>query len=479
MNRKNSLGNYVEGETFEVLFGTFSSQHSPPPQMPRLHPAISLQVYHTMKGKYEELINEVSSLEQEKGELAEQLAKVEVDPTRGCSKAIKSKLDKVEESLARARSESRKQQQMYKTAEREAQKARAMERKIGELKVGKTNLIKKQKETIARHREFTENKTREIQALKKKERKQGKNLTKLETECKKHKKALDRRTSYCHKITDKLKQTEVHLMRLLAMRKRELEKSNAVRVRAGEAGTRLGSRMHPGNKAKSSLGRLSFIQPPIWTASVAGDGKDTHIFASKNQEVASLKFLLENYVIERIEFAETKEKYEATVEEYSTLMRNLVDQIRKLSELKSDSEGNLSNDAEMDIINHERNIEELELRLELVGVDMEELRGRLAGHLDEENGREAEGTVQDAATLKVVGDMVAPVARTLVIELMDTLTNSEFQKRSLEKEIKTKDANLMALKAENENFTGRRSQPLWEYSRSRRSRRDCRVEEKQ
>jgi len=429
-----------------------------------------------MKGKYEELLNEVSSLEQEKGELAEQLAKVEVDPTRGCSKAIKSKLDKVEESLARARSESRKQQQMYKTAEREAQKARAMERKIEELKVGKTNLMKKEKKAIARHREFTENKTREIQALKKKERKQGKNLTKLETECKRHKKALDRRTSYCHKITDKLKQTEVHLMRLLAMRNRELEKSNVMRLRAGEAGTRLGRRFHTGNKAKSSLGRLSFIQPPSWTASVAGDGKDTQNFAPKKQEVASLKFLLENYVIERIE---TKEKYEAIVEEYSTLMWNLMDQIRKLSELKSDSEGNPSNDAEIDIINHERNIEELELRLELVGVDMEELRGRLAGHLDEENGREAEGTVQDAATLKVVGDMVAPVARTLVIELMDTLTNSEFQKRSLEKEIKTKDANLMALKAENENFTGRRSQPLWEYSRSRRSRRDCRVEEKQ
>ena len=141
-----------------------------------------------MKGKYEKLLNEVSSLEQEKGVLAEQLAKVEVDPTRGCSKAIKLKLDKVEESLARARSESRKQQQLYKTAERGAQKARVMERKIEELKLGRVNLMKKQKETIAKHRAFTENKTREIQSLKKKERKQDKSLTKLETECKKQRK---------------------------------------------------------------------------------------------------------------------------------------------------------------------------------------------------------------------------------------------------------------------------------------------------
>uniref|UniRef100_A0A7S2QVI8 Kinesin motor domain-containing protein n=1 Tax=Triparma pacifica TaxID=91992 RepID=A0A7S2QVI8_9STRA len=419
----------------------------------------SLQVYHTMKGKYEKLLNEVSSLEQEKGELAEQLAKVEVDPTRGCSKAIKLKLDKVEESLARARSESRKQQQMYKSAEREAQKARAMERKIEELKLGRVNLMKKQKETIARHRAFTENKTREIQTLKKKERKQGKNLTKLETECKKHKKALDRRTSYCHKITDKLKQTEVHLMRLLAMRKRELEKSNAARSKAGETGVHLGSKIHGSGRTKKSLSRLSFIQPPNWRGGAAGEGKDASSFAPKNQEVASLKFLLENYVIERIELAETREKYEATVEEYTALMRNLMEQMNKLGELKADCEGGLSVEAEADIVNHERNIEELELRLELVGVDMEELRGRLTGHLEEENGdNEVEGTVQDAATLKVVGDMVAPVARTLVLELMGTLTDSELQRRSLEKETKAKEAKLKDLEMKNNELSSKISQ---------------------
>ena len=411
-----------------------------------------------MKGKYEKLLNEVSSLEQEKGVLAEQLAKVEVDPTRGCSKAIKLKLDKVEESLARARSESRKQQQLYKTAERGAQKARVMERKIEELKLGRVNLMKKQKETIAKHRAFTENKTREIQSLKKKERKQDKSLTKLETECKKHKKALDRRTSYCHKITDKLKQTEVHLMRLLAMRKRELEKSNAARSKAGEAGIRLGSKLHVNGKTKKSLGRLSFIQPPSWTAGSTSEGNDSSGFAPKNQEVASLKFLLENFVIERIELAETREKYEVTVEEYSILMRNLVEQIKKLSELKADNEGGLTTEAEADLVNYERNIEELELRLELVGVDMEELRGRLTGHLEEESGAENEGTVQDAATLKVVGDMVAPIARTLVLELMGTLTNSELLRRSLEKEAEAKDAKLGELETKNADLTTKISQ---------------------
>ena len=418
----------------------------------------SLKVYHSMKGKYEHLLSEVSSLEQEKGELAEQLAKVEVDPTRGCSKAIRSKLEKVEESLARARSESRKQQQMYKSAEREAQKARAMERKIDELKLGKANLMRRQKETMAKHRQFTESKTREIQSLKKKEKKQGKNLTKLETECKKHKKALDRRTSYCHKITDKLKQTETHLMRLLAMRKRELEKSNSARIRASDAGN-IGMKLGK-SSSKKGLGRTSFIHPPSWTvngsSSANGDTCGGQQFAPKNQEVSSLKFLLENYIMDKIDVAETREKYEATVEEYSELMRDLLAEVKKLNEVKGSGEdGELSNeDEDIAILNHERNIEELELRLELVGVDMEELRGRLSGHLEEENANNNENggeflSVQDTATLKVVGDTVAPVARTVILELIGTLTNSELQRRTMEKELKKKDAEISDLGRQN------------------------------
>ncbi|GMI46763.1 hypothetical protein TrCOL_g1706 [Triparma columacea] len=139
-------------------------------------------------------------------------------------------------------------------------------------------------------------------------------------------------------------------------------------------------------------------------------------------------------------------------------MRNLVEQIKQLSELKADSEGSLTDEAEADLVNHERNIEELELRLELVGVDMEELRGRLSGHLEEEHGSDNEGTIQDAATLKVVGDMVAPVARTLVLELMGTLTNSELQRRGLEKEVETKDAKLKDLEMKNADLKTKISQ---------------------
>ncbi|KAI2493787.1 hypothetical protein MHU86_20750 [Fragilaria crotonensis] len=59
----------------------------------------SLKVYHNMKEKYQMLMAEVQQLEVEKLSLADQLEKVSVDPTKGCSLAIKKKLERVEASL--------------------------------------------------------------------------------------------------------------------------------------------------------------------------------------------------------------------------------------------------------------------------------------------------------------------------------------------------------------------------------------------
>lgn len=124
---------------------------------------------------------EVHSLEGEKDALAKELEKAQVDPTKGCSRAIKTKLQKVEASLARARSETRKHQQLYRKAEAEAQKCKVLERKIHDLKHAKVNLVKKQREVAAKHKEFTNQKTREINALKRKEKTADKKISKMGT----------------------------------------------------------------------------------------------------------------------------------------------------------------------------------------------------------------------------------------------------------------------------------------------------------
>ena len=89
------------------------------------------------------------------------------------------------------------------------------------------NLLKKQKESAVKHREFTETKKKkEIIALKRKEQKSGQKMSKLEAECKKHKINLEKRKVYSDKLSGKLKQTETHLMKLLTMRKRDFTDRN-------------------------------------------------------------------------------------------------------------------------------------------------------------------------------------------------------------------------------------------------------------
>eukprot|EP00957_Ditylum_brightwellii_P152556 11612412-Ditylum_brightwellii.AAC.1 len=51
-------------------------------------------------------------------------------------------------------------------------------------------------------------------------------MSKLEAECQKYKNNLERRKTYCNKLSEKLKQTESHLMKLLAIKKNNLNNCN-------------------------------------------------------------------------------------------------------------------------------------------------------------------------------------------------------------------------------------------------------------
>jgi DNA repair exonuclease SbcCD ATPase subunit len=254
----------------------------------------SLKIYHDMKAKYEILMAEVQQLELEKTQLAQQLEKSKVDPTQGCSTAIKKELEKVEQSLLRARNETRKHRQMYRKAEQEAQRCRVLERKVTDLKTGKAQLMKKQKAAAAKHREYTETKTVEIMSLKRKERHTEKKVTMLQTEIQKHKSQLQKRQTYCSKLTGKLKQTESHLMKLLSMRQRDLHDRTS--------------------STAASRRRSSIVQPPR--------NRDDGVFAPSTEETASINFIFDKAVAEKVNLAEMKSRYEERVAEYSETMQD-------------------------------------------------------------------------------------------------------------------------------------------------------------
>ena len=87
-----------------------------------------------------------------------------------------------------------------------------------DLKRGKAQMIRRQKEAATKHKECTEAKTREINTLKKEGRKTGMIVSKLEKENRRHQTNLERRKNSCDELTSKLKQTEDRLMNYLKIR---------------------------------------------------------------------------------------------------------------------------------------------------------------------------------------------------------------------------------------------------------------------
>ncbi len=359
----------------------------------------NLKAYHNMKERFEAMMIEVQELETEKATIAKELERVQLDPSKGCSLSIKKRLEKVEANLSRARLEAKKHQQLYRKAEQQAQKVNTLEKKIETLKHGKVSLMKKQREAATKYKETTDKKSREIMALKKKERKDGHKLSKLESEVQRHKNHLQRRAEFCEKLSEKLKQTESHLMKVLSLRKRDLNE-----------------RSHKVNQKKTH------------EDSQAEDKQVPQGFAPGSQEISSLKFLLEKIVSDRASASLLHKQYEVKVAEYSDLMRTLVQEMKFIKEAKnglitSDEEEKYS--VQETIQESEQNIEDLELKIEVVGNDLENIRSRLpnSGKNSAEDEPIDEKFENDA--IKMIANLSAPVTKTLLWDILDITTKAE------------------------------------------------------
>eukprot|EP00977_Amphora_coffeiformis_P027651 scaffold34629_cov154-Amphora_coffeaeformis.AAC.2 len=344
----------------------------------------SLKVYHNIKNKYEILMAEVQQLETEKAELASQLEKATADPTQGCSSAIQRQLDKVERSLVRARNESRKHRDQYRTLEKEQQKCLVLERKITDLKNGRAAMIKKQRDAAARHREYTETKTREIVALKRKERNAEKKVSKLQTEVQIHKRNLEKRQQFIQKLNDKLKQTESHLMKLLSTRQRNLQ-----------------DRMSIIHNRSSIVNRFSVLPMDL-------DG-----FQSESStEVKSARFLVDRFISEKVSRFQLEKQYQGRVEEYAAAMKDMVNAVEELRKLRDE----LAPDPDI-LSDALQAVEEAELKVELIAADVESIRSQMT---EKSNLEEMEAKLST-----IVESQTPNVLRTLLIGMLDQQIKSE------------------------------------------------------
>lgn len=359
----------------------------------------SLKAYHSLKQKYEELMAEVQQLEAEKESLASQLDKATVDPSTGCSAAIKRQLEKVELSLNRARRETLTHRQKYKEAENQARRCQVLERKIADLKQAKITLLKKQKETAARYKDVTEAKTKELLALKRKEKAADVRLSKMKIEIQHHKTNLEKRRQYCAKLTDKLKQTEAHLMKLLSMRQRDLLE------RASLVGN---------NASTSSLECLHESEEMVI--------KSTETLSS--EDLKAIQFISERMVSDRIEQALMLTQYKERVAEYSETMRLIVANVKTLQESKQKLDSGCEESSDESISELKETVAELELKLELLGTEVREMEALLPNE-----GRQLR---EEETVKKLMSKLPAFALRKMLFDGFIKLVESEVRDRRCE-----------------------------------------------
>ena len=351
----------------------------------------SLKVYHDLKGKYEDLMKEVQNLESEKASLAKQLDYAKADPSNGSSVAIRKKLEKVEMNLTRARRETLNHRQKQKHAENQARKCKVLERKVSELKHAKVSLLKKQKEDAARYKKTTEAKTKELLALKRRANTTDKRMSKLETELNIQKKNYSRRTQYCTKLSEKLKSTENHLVKLLAMRQAELSQHKVSSMQR--------SLQRGGKNLKS----------------------DSSVRDQAEEDIKPTKYLFGKLVMDKVKQIRLENKYEELVATYSETMRKVVSEVKALQQARGglndnngESEKNLAQ-----IEDIEENVADLEFRLELLDSELQEISIQMPNQ-----SSSSEQDIENAVG-NLVNGISSSASRSILLESFSKLVEAE------------------------------------------------------
>jgi len=285
-----------------------------------------LKVYHGMQVRYEKLVAEVQHLESEKHQLANQLQKATVDPAHGCSVAIRNELDRVERNLARTRNESKKHRLMCRKAEQEANRCKTLEMKVHELKVKSEILAKKEASNTVRHRAYTESKTREIFALRKKEKNNVQELKRLQSKVQAQQRNLHRGNGRCKELTCRLKDIEEHLFKLIILRQKK---------------------KHPteGHGARNQ--------------------RNTHATATE-QSVGILQEAIHKQATVRYQTTSYREK----MLDYSIELKKLVEQVRSI-------DANRDGISEDSLLEAMQAIEDSELRVDLLSKELIQMKARL------------------------------------------------------------------------------------------------------
>ena len=254
-------------------------------------------------------------------------------------------------------------------------------------------VYKKQKEDAARYKKTTEAKTKELLALKRREKTTDKRMSKLENELNIQKKNYTKRTQYCTKLSQKLKSTENHLVKLLAMRQAEL-----------------------------SQHKVSSMQRSLQQQGDRNTTKTETRFGDQNEEaIKPTKYIFDKMVSDKVKQNRLKKKHEELVATYSETMRKVVSQVKSLQQAR----GRLNDDQDESekefalIEDLEENIADLEFKLELLDSELQGISVQLPNHASS-----SEQDIEDAVG-KLVTGISSSASRSILLETFSKLVVAE------------------------------------------------------
>eukprot|EP00903_Cladosiphon_okamuranus_P005837 g5778.t1 len=276
----------------------------------------TLTGYHHMRERFDILVGKIGELEKEKLSLIETMKDATTpngsskEPVKGgggrggSAEALRERLKGVESQLASLGAQKKKQERAVMLLKREAKKCEDLQQGLGQLKRQKVVLQKRQQEAAKRHREYEQKMSREIQAMRKKNNKDLRSMSKMELEVRRQKAATARKTSQVGKMGDKLKKTEEHLLRLLALRKQQGTADRA-RVRGGARGRRIASATAASTAKEKAASGARSEKAAATAAAEVGEAK-----------VLAAKHLLDQAVAAKVERAALRQEFSSKIRSY-------------------------------------------------------------------------------------------------------------------------------------------------------------------
>lgn len=339
--------------------------------------------YHTMRQRYERLLDNVREVEAEKenllmqlnvlGEKTEASAAAERQHATEAVQRARSKLVEVESELVRLRRQQSQQKSMMKFAEREARRVSQLERDLESLRAAKIKLQRKQKDDATRHRQWMADKNREIVALRKNERKRVRQISQLQLESRRQQLLIGRRNQVVANTTAKLQAAKKALYQALQRRQKQRQTAHVdvsrrqrptSRSRAASANTGQIGEKTPTRRRQSATHTPGSAEERTLDADVAA--------ADLAQAVADKKREVDKEVFARVRAIEAEHTLGLELNRRSELMRELASCVEARDNLAR-GDGPDDGDGEGETVaDVERRMESLETRIALADSRIEE-----------------------------------------------------------------------------------------------------------